>query len=136
MSNVVQISEKQLARLIPRFYKRVRNDKLNGPVFNAAIGDWEHHLGKLVDFWSSAMLTGGRYKGNSMAAHLKRLSVITPPMFDRWLALWAEVTAEVLPPGIAVPLHEKAARIAESLKLALYFRIPRGPAIARRRYRR
>lgn len=49
----------------------------------------EHHLGKLVDFWSSAMLTGGRYKGNSMAAHLKRLSVITPPMFDRWLALWA-----------------------------------------------
>lgn len=40
MSNVVQISEKQLARLIPRFYKRVRNDKLNGPVLNAAIGDW------------------------------------------------------------------------------------------------
>lgn len=81
------------------------------------------------------MLTSGRYKGNPMAAHLKRLSVITPPTFDRWLALWGEVTAEVLPPGIAVFFQEKAARIAESLKLVLYFRIPRGPAIARRRYR-
>lgn len=32
MSNVVQNSEEQLARLIPRFYKQVRDDKLIGPV--------------------------------------------------------------------------------------------------------
>lgn len=130
MSNDAQISEEQLARLIPRFYERVRDDKLIGPVFDAAIGDWEHHLGKLVDFWSSVMLTSGHYKGNPVAAHLKHLPAITPPMFDRWLALWTEVTAEVLPPGIAVTLQEKAARIAESLKLALYFRLPRGSANA------
>ena len=130
MSNDAQISEEQLARLIPRFYERVRDDKLICPVFDAAIGDWEHHLGKLVDFWSSVMLTSGHYKGNPVAAHLKHLPAITPPMFDRWLALWTEVTAEVLPPGIAVTLQEKAARIAESLKLALYFRLPRGSANA------
>ncbi len=130
MGNDAQISEGQLAGLIPRFYLRVRDDKLIGPVFNAAISDWEHHLGKLVDFWSSVMLTSGRYKGNPMAAHLKHLSVITPPMFDRWLALWTEVTAEVLPPAMAGVLQEKAARIAESLKLALYFRLPRAPANA------
>ena len=130
MGNAAQISEEQLTRLIPRFYERVLDDKLIGPVFDAAIGDWDHHLGKLVDFWSSVMLTSGRYKGNPMAAHLKHLPAITPPMFDRWLALWNEITADVLPAEIAVSLQEKAARIAESLKLALYFRLPRGPEIA------
>ena len=122
-----QISEAQLARLIPRFYARVRDDKLIGPVFEAAIGDWRHHLEKLVDFWSSVMLTSGRYKGNPVAAHLKHLATITPPMFDRWLALWTQVTTETLPPGDAAALQDKAARIAESLKLALYFRLAPAP---------
>lgn len=123
MGNNAQISEDQLAILIPRFYSRVCDDALIGPVFNNAIDDWKHHLQKLVAFWSSVMLTSGRYKGNPVAAHLKHLPTITPPMFDRWLALWAEVTDELLSPEAAIALQDKAARIAESLKLALYFRL-------------
>lgn len=119
-----KVSEAQLERLIPSFYARVRDDALIGPVFEGAIGDWPQHLGKLIDFWSSVMLTSGRYKGSPVAAHLKHLPTITPPMFDRWLMLWAEVTAELLPPTTAAALQGKAARIAESLKLALYFRLP------------
>ncbi len=125
-----QVSEDQIARLIPGFYARVRDDALIGPVFDNAIGDWEHHLGKLVDFWSSVMLTSGRYKGNPMAAHVKHLPTITPPMFDRWLMLWADVTGEMLPAATAAALQKKAARIAESLKLALYFRLPPASGIA------
>ncbi|MEO5867594.1 MAG: group III truncated hemoglobin [Sphingomonas sp.] len=123
MGDNAQISEDQLEILIPRFYERVCKDTLIGPVFNTAIGDWEYHLKKLVAFWSSVMLTSGRYKGNPMAAHLKHLPAITPPMFDRWLALWKDVTEEMLPPETAARLQEKATRIAESLKLALYFRL-------------
>jgi hemoglobin len=48
-------------------------------------------------------------------------------MFDRWLALWTEVTEELLPQPTAAALQLKAARIAESLKLALYFRLPPAP---------
>lgn len=118
-----EVSEAQLAQLIPLFYARVRGDALIGPVFDGAIDNWSHHLHKLVDFWSSVMLTSGRYKGNPVAAHLKHLPTITPAMFERWLALWSEVTIETLPPGIALRLQEKAARIAESLKLALFFRL-------------
>ena len=73
------------------------------------------------------MLTSGRTKGNPVAAHLKYLAAITPPMFDRWLALWTQVTAETLPPQIARALQDKAARIAESLELALYFRLAPTP---------
>jgi len=123
MEKSAPINEQQLEILIPRFYARVCDDALIGPVFNDAIGDWKHHLEKLVAFWSSVMLTSGRYKGNPVAAHLKHLPTITPPMFDRWLALWAEVTGETLSSAAPIALQHKAARIAESLKLALYFRL-------------
>ncbi len=118
------LNETQLEALIPRFYARVREDMLIGPVFEGAISDWEEHLHKLVTFWSSVMLTSGRYKGNPVAAHAKHAELIKPAMFDRWLALWSEVTEEVLPAAVATSLQLKAARIAESLKLALYFRLP------------
>ena len=118
------ITEDQIAMLIPRFYESVRADAMIGPVFAGAIDRWPPHLETLIAFWSSVMLTSGRYKGNPMAAHMKHLAVITPPMFDSWLALWAQVTAETLPVGIARELQAKANRIAQSLKLALYFRLP------------
>lgn len=124
MNDDGEITEAQLATLIPNFYVRVRADTLIGPVFTGAIDNWPPHLDKLVAFWSSVMLTTGRYQGNPMAAHMKHLGAITPPMFDRWLALWAQVTAETLPAGIAAQLQAKAERIAQSLKLALYFRLP------------
>jgi len=117
------IDEAQLERLIPHFYGIVRADPLLGPIFNDAIGNWPDHLEKLVAFWSSVMLTSGRYKGNPMAAHLRHGARITPAMFDRWLALWARATAEIMPPQIAQALQAKAARIAESLSLALFFRL-------------
>jgi hemoglobin len=42
-----QLSEQDLAKLIPEFYARVRADRVLGPVFNRAIADWDEHLEKL-----------------------------------------------------------------------------------------
>lgn len=125
MSDQAIVSEEQLEKLIPHFYATVRADPLLGPVFNDAVNDWSEHLEKLVAFWSSVMLTSGRYKGNPMAAHLKHGARITPQMFERWLALWVKATEEIVPPNIARGLQAKAARIAESLSLGLFFRIDR-----------
>lgn len=118
------VDEASLERLIPAFYARVQADPLLGPVFNAAIDDWDHHYQLLTRFWSSVMRSSGRYKGSPVRAHLAHRSAITPAMFDRWLALWAEVTAQQLPPQQAAALQAKAATIGESLKLALFFRMP------------
>ena len=118
-----QIGEAALERLIPAFYDRVRADADIGPLFNAAVHDWADHLEKLVAFWSSVMLTSGRYKGSPVAEHLKHQAAITPAMFDRWLAIWADTTNELLAPAAATALQAKAARIAESLQLALFFRL-------------
>ena len=116
--------EEPLSSLIPAFYARVRADVLLGPVFDGAITDWDHHLERLVDFWSSVMCASGRYKGNPMAAHIRHKDAITPEMFERWLELWCEVTSELLPAAAAAAMQAKAANIAESLKLGLYFRLP------------
>ena len=115
------ITEDHLRRLIPSFYARVRRDPLIGPVFNSAIHDWDEHLDRLADFWSSVMLTSGRYKGRPLPAHIKHSDAITPASFERWLALWRETTAEVMPPAAAEAMQEKAARIAESLSLGIEF---------------
>ena len=122
-------TEAELARLVDAFYAKVRADDGLGPLFNAAVDDWPEHLEKLAGFWSSVMLTSGRYKGNPVAAHARHVAAIRPEMFDHWLALWAETAREILAPDAADLIRVKAERIAESLKLALFFRI--GPSTGR-----
>lgn len=117
------ITEQQLEQLVDRFYAKVREDEVLGPVFNAAVQDWPEHLEKLTAFWSSVMLTTGRYKGNPMIAHLKHKSVIEPAMFDRWLGLWRETASEVLDEAGAAAVAAKAGRIAESLQLGMFFKL-------------
>jgi hemoglobin len=113
--------EDQLALLVDRFYARVREDEVLGPVFNSAVDDWPGHLQKLTAFWSSVMLGSGRYKGNPMAAHLRHRQAIRPAMFEQWLRLWRETAAETLEPAAAQAVVAKAERIAESLQLGLFF---------------
>src|SRR5207245_7909836 len=113
------ITEPAIAALVGRFYGKARCDPVIGPVFDAAVQDWDDHLRKLCDFWSSVMLTTGRYKGNPMAAHIKQ--PIEPAFFERWLMLWRETAGEPFAPAIAERFRARAERIAESLKLALFF---------------
>ena len=119
-----RIDDPALARLVERFYGQIRQDGELGPIFNAAVDDWPAHFAKLTDFWSSVMLASGRYKGNPVAAHLRHTGRITPALFDRWLSLWAMVTEDVMAPAAAAALQAKAARIAESLQLAMFFKLP------------
>jgi len=118
------VTEQQLAALVDRFYAKVRADAQLGPVFNAAVHDWPEHLEKLSAFWSSVMLTTGRYKGNPMAVHMKQKSSIEPSMFGRWLELWRETAGELLDEPGAAAVVAKAERIAESLQLGMFFTLP------------
>lgn len=124
------LDEAALRQLVDAFYARVRADTVLGPIFNPAIGEWGEHLEKLTAFWSSVMLSSGRYKGQPVPAHLKHRDHMISANFDRWLHLWSEVTGELMQPDVAAQLQAKAERIAESLQLATSFRLPpRAPAI-------
>jgi hemoglobin len=118
-----RISEDAIRRLVDGFYAKVRADHELAPIFANAIKDdqWEPHLAKMRDFWSSVMLTTGRYKGNPVAVHMA-VAHLEPHLFSRWLALFGETCGELFEDDIADAFRAKAVRIADSLKLALYYR--------------
>ena len=116
------LSEDAIARLVDAFYAKVRADPALGPVFARAIpGDWGPHLATMRKFWSSVMLTSGRYKGNPVAVH-HRVAGIELELFARWLELFDETCRELFDDALAAAFRDKATRIAESLKLALFYR--------------
>ena len=115
------VTEDSIAVLVDRFYARVRDDPALGPVFERVIGDdWTAHLQTMRDFWSSVLLKSGRYGGNPLIAH-KRLSGVTPELFDHWLALFAATLAELFEPETTADIRLRAERIAASLKLAMFY---------------
>ena len=115
------ITEDALGELVGRFYASVRRDPLLAPVFEPAVADWDAHLTMLQAFWSSVMLTSGRYKGRPLPAHIKHGDAMTDERFGRWLALWRETANALFEPAPAAALIEKAERIAESLQLGIAF---------------
>ncbi|MGY4293172.1 hemoglobin [Bradyrhizobium sp. i1.4.4] len=109
------ITEEMIGELVTRFYGRVREDALLGPVF-AIVQNWDEHLAKLKDFWSSVVLMSGRYHGSPMRAHVP-LSLVGDH-FDRWLDLFEQTAREVCPPPAAALFIDKARRIADSFEMA------------------
>jgi len=115
-------TEAAIRALVDAFYAKVRQDEDLGPIFETALhGRWDAHLPKMYDFWSSVMLTTGRYKGNPMMAHMK-LPTFPAERFQRWLELFGKTARELCSPRLAAEFERKAQRIAESLKLGLYYR--------------
>ncbi|GGA63618.1 hypothetical protein GCM10011507_14030 [Edaphobacter acidisoli] len=115
----MHITEEEISTLVDRFYAKVRQDEEIGPIFNAIVDDWPHHLAKLKDFWSSTMLGSGRYKGHPMMTHLQL--PLDPPHFHRWLTLFEETASETLRPTAAAEILDKAHRIAQNFQAGIAY---------------
>ena len=111
------IDATMIDRLVRAFYGRARHDPLIGPVFERHVADWEAHIPRMCDFWSSVALMSGRYHGQPMTAHLQL--PIEPAHFDRWLELFSETARDVCPPAAAALFIDRAHRIADSLELGI-----------------
>ena len=90
----------------------------NRPAFEAAIDDWDAHLSKLCDFWSSVLLMTGRFKGSPMQAHAA-LPDIRKNHFARWLHLFETTVRELCPAPAADLFCARAEMIAQSLQLGI-----------------
>jgi hemoglobin len=55
------IANDLIAEVVAEFYRRARRDGRLGPVFEAHVQEWDAHLARMVDFWSSALLRTGRW---------------------------------------------------------------------------
>jgi hemoglobin len=118
------ITESSIAVLIDAFYTRVRRHPALGPIFEAAIAEdeWPEHLETMRRFWSSVMLTSGRYSGNPVGVH-RTVAGIERPLFADWVALFTQTASELFEVGPASEFAAKAQRIATSLQLALFHRL-------------
>src|SRR4029079_14441929 len=107
-----EVTEEAIRLLVDRFYARIRRDATLRPVFAAAIADdaWPAHLQKMYAFWSSVMLTSGRYKGNPVHTHRKIVG-LAPPLFGDWLDLFEATAAGMFVPEVAGRLICAARRI-------------------------
>ena len=111
------IDESLIMKLLRAFYARVRVDPLIGPIFNARIQDWEHHLVRIGDFWSAVMLRSGRYQGQPMRLHLPL--PIDASHFDRWLELFEATAREVCSAAVAEQFVQRARTIGRSLEMGV-----------------
>src|SRR5690606_1183602 len=119
-----QVDRAFIGRLVRSFYARVRADARLGPIFERHIGDgWEPHLEKMTDFWCSVILKTATYRGRPLPAHLKLKEVVEPD-FDIWLGHFRETARELCAPEVAAIFIDRAERIAQSFKLAMFFRLP------------
>lgn len=109
-------TEDEITRLVHAFYGRVRTDPVLGPIFNARIDDWDAHLVKLVDFWSSALRHTRRFTGAPMPKHAA-MPGLTVELFRRWLRLFTEVAGTQPNRDMAQRAVVLAERIAQSLWL-------------------
>lgn len=113
-----------IGALVREFYRRIRADSRLGPIFDGVIGsDWEPHLEKLTDFWCAVMLKNGAYNGRPVPAHLK-LKQVREEDFDIWLGIFRQTADDICSPEIAAAFVQRAERIAQSLRLAMFFRLP------------
>jgi len=112
-ASALPVSEQTVAELVDRFYDRIRADRRLGPLFTAAIPDWDGHLKIMRDFWSAVLLRTTRYSGCVMSPHF-RLPVEAGD-FDRWLELFRTSVAETLPADAAA----RALAVAEGVTARL-----------------
>ena len=107
-------TDDEVARLVHAFYACVRRDEVLGPIFDRHIDDWDHHLAKLVDFWSSILRRTGRYTGAPMPRHIA-LPDLSAELFQRWLTLFRETAAAQPNQAMGAQACALAQRIAQSL---------------------
>lgn len=111
-----------VAVLVDRFYARVRDDALLGPIFAARIADWPGHLDRMNGFWRSILHNSGEFSGNPMLKHL-----VIPGLEQRHFAQWLELFYATLRelethPEATALVGERARMIADSLLTAIVMR--------------
>lgn len=108
-----EIEDRQdVVLLVNKFYQRVRQNELIGPIFNEKIGKhWAAHLEKMYDFWESRLFDKDIYEGRPLMVH-KPLP-IGKPHFETWLKLWNETIDDYFVGDVADKARSKADSIAQ-----------------------
>lgn len=108
-------TENDISLLVNTFYTRVRGDALLFAVFDPIVKDnWDRHLQRMVDFWSTLLLYTKKFTDDPLKKHLPL--PIDKVHFDRWLMLFNETIDELFKGQIAENAKKRANSIARIMK--------------------
>ncbi|TMV94760.1 group III truncated hemoglobin [Thioclava sp. BHET1] len=111
----LDLTEPEIDHVVARFYARVRDHAMLGPVFGVHVTDWPAHEARVAAFWKGAILRRPGYDGSPMMVH-RRAGNVRPGMFSTWLELFDTVLAEELPQPKAAAWSALAHKIGTSLR--------------------
>ena len=115
-SNKDLSTSKDIDYLVRTFYSQAIDDELIGHFFTKVVElDFDKHIPKIVDFWTSVLLGQGNYRGNPIIKHieLSQKSPLTKTHFDRWIQLWKQTLDDNYSGPIADQAKEKAQTISQ-----------------------
>ncbi|SIO58553.1 hemoglobin [Singulisphaera sp. GP187] len=112
------ITEGLIHDVVMEFYQRARRDGQLGPVFEAHIHEWESHLGRMIDFWSTALLRTGRYSGRPVERH-RLIDALSEAHFGRWIELFEATVRDLCPLQEADAFLVRAQRMRDGLTKSL-----------------
>ena len=114
-AEAIGVDAEYISAFVERFYGKIRQDELLGPIFAARIADWDLHLGRMKQFWRSVLHASGEFAGNPMVKHIA-IPGLEERHFAHWLSLFYATLRELEPTEEATQLvGERARMIADSL---------------------
>ncbi len=118
-ANAMGVDETLISEMVETFYRHIQTHDLLGPIFASKVENWEPHLARMKDFWTSIAIESGRYHGNPMGKHIA-IKGLKVQHFDAWLCLWDRVVDQLVENEEAVNMFkDRAQRIAKSLKIGI-----------------
>lgn len=116
------IDEEDVLEVMTRFYGKVAQDDLIGPMYNdVAKVDWSEHIPKTARFWNSILFGGTDYTGSPKLAH-ERVNAkrrFTHEMFQRWYELFSETVDNGWKGNNAETMKRKAKKSAIAISTML-----------------
>jgi hemoglobin len=114
-AEAIGIDAAYISSFVERFYGKIRQDDLLGPIFAERIADWGPHLARMKGFWRSVLHASGEFAGNPMLKHMV-IPGLEERHFAHWLSLFYATLREEEPHDDATRLvADRARMIADSL---------------------
>lgn len=110
--------------LVNTFYDKIKEDEMLGPIFNGMISDWDSHITKLTDFWSSQLFIERTYKGNPIEVHRKVDAYanhsINEHHFGKWLNYWIQTLDEHFEGDNVFTLKNRARKMTSFIHIDIF----------------
>lgn len=111
-----------IRKLVTTFHERLLKDEDFKHIFIEVMQvDMLAHIDTLMDFWESTLFQAGKYKGDTVEAHLEvhhqhRLSATH---FSKWLEIFNETVNDHFEGNIATQAKQKASALATIIRLKI-----------------